>query len=770
MNTLSPRVKGLRENALNWKESQKEYIGQRLYHALNGIMCAGGMTRQEQQSRMLSSVIANSEAIIHEGELIVGYNYYGSDDGMWREYQIAEKSEKEKKRLVDYLKQGSLPGKRIDFITDCLDHFNSLVSPLPATSEPSEEYLLASGEGVVWSPGVAENHTVLGYEKVLQYGFYGILAEIENSIINLDASEADSQKKKQMLECAYEVARSACGIGKRYKIKAEAELKNCLDYSRARELNQLIEVLDRVPYYPAATFREAVQSLWFAHIINTWEDGINANSIGRIDQILYQYYKKDIEEGMITKEEAFELLCCLWIKLYRDYDVQQAMVGGVDKDGKDASNELSYMALDVTDALDFVRCLSVRLHKKSPPALIKRALEVVGKGNGIPFFFNDDVMIPALVSNGIELQDARDYAAIGCVEITIPGKANPHAVSNRVNLLKCLELALNDGAGLMTGEQIGPETGKISGMKSIEDIFEAYEKQTEHFIRIACDESNRLERRNSLALPMIYKSILTEGCLESGRDFNDGGAKYNYHESMPMGIPNVADSLAALDKLVFQDKKYTLSQVADMLKSNFSDEYTRQEFLNRAPKFGNDNDLVDGYASRVMRHYCNAIKKIKGVSGLGFFAQPFTFLWLIEAGGLTGATPDGRREGENIAYSISPMQGRDSSGLTAVLNSIAKLPAELAAGSTSAIIEVDPMLFEPDKIDNMVVLLHTAVKKGVGQIQFNVTNADTLKKAQAEPEKYQNLAVRVSGFSQRFCLLDKKLQDHIIARTKHEKL
>jgi len=446
------------------------------------------------------------------------------------------------------------------------------------------------------------------------------------------------------------------------------------------------------------------------------------------------------------------------------------MVGGVDKDGKDASNELSYMALDVTDALDFVRCLSVRLHKKSPPALIKRALEVVGKGNGIPFFFNDDVMIPALVSNGIELQDARDYAAIGCVEITIPGKANPHAVSNRVNLLKCLELALNDGAGLMTGEQIGPETGKISGMKSIEDIFEAYEKQTEHFIRIACDESNRLERRNSLALPMIYKSILTEGCLESGRDFNDGGAKYNYHESMPMGIPNVADSLAALDKLVFQDKKYTLSQVADMLKSNFSDEYTRQEFLNRAPKFGNDNDLVDGYASRVMRHYCNAIKKIKGVSGLGFFAQPFTFLWLIEAGGLTGATPDGRREGENIAYSISPMQGRDSSGLTAVLNSIAKLPAELAAGSTSAIIEVDPMLFEPDKIDNMVVLLHTAVKKGVGQIQFNVTNADTLKKAQAEPEKYQNLAVRVSGFSQRFCLLDKKLQDHIIARTKHEKL
>ena len=210
-----------------------------------------------------------------------------------------------------------------------------------------------------------------------------------------------------------------------------------------------------------------------------------------------------------------------------------------------------------------------------------------------------------------------------------------------------------------------------------------------------------------------------------------------------------------------------LSEVADILKGNFADEAIRQEFLNRAPKFGNDDDLVDSYAARVMEHFCNTLKKIKGVNGLGFFAQPFTFLWLIEAGGMTAATPDGRRDGENLAYSISPMQGRDSGGLTAVLNSIAKLPAKMAAGSTSAIIEVDPVLFEADKIDQMAVLLHTAFQKGVGQIQFNVTNAETLKKAQAEPEKYQNLAVRVSGFSQRFCLLDKKLQDHIIARTKH---
>jgi len=716
---------------------------------------------------MLASIIGNSAAVIQDDELIAGYNYYGSDEAMYSELSIYPRMEKGKKKLIDYLEQGNLTEEQIGFVIGALDSSVKYTAHTPYVPDASEQYADASSEGAVWSPGVAENHTVLGYEKVLRLGFSGILAEIKEGLKNLDLNDAASVKRKQLLECAAVVAENACNIGKRYEKKAEEKLKNCLSYERAQDLNRMIEVLDSVPHGPAKTFHEAVQSLWFAHIINTWEDGINANSIGRIDQILYPFYKKDIEEGRIAKDEAFELLCCLWIKLYRDYDVQQAMIGGVDQNGDDAANELSTMILDVTDALGFVRCLSVRLHKGSPQKLIKRALQVVGKGSGIPFFFNDDILIPALVSNGIELRDARDYAAIGCVEITIPGKANPHAVSNRINLLKCLELALNDGVSLTTGEQAGPKTGSVSKMTCMQDIVAAYKKQAEYFTGIACFESNRLELQNSLTLPMVYKSILTEGCLKSGRDFNDGGAKYNYHESMPMGIPNVADSLAALQKLVYENRKYTLKEVADILKGNFADETVRQEFLNRAPKFGNDDDLVDSYAARVLEHFCKTLKNIKGISGLGFFAQPFTFLWLIEAGSMTAATPDGRREGENIAYSISPMQGRDSSGLTAVLNSIAKLPSKMAAGSTSAIIEVDPALFERDKIDQMVIMLQTAFQKGVGQIQFNVTNAETLKKAQAEPEKYQNLAVRVSGFSQRFCLLDKKLQDHIIARTKH---
>lgn len=768
METLTPRVLALREAVLNGPRVNAAYVGQRLLPALKALECCGeGASHRVVRSRMLSAVIRDSAAVIHPGELIVGYNYCGTDDAVGYETGIYPRTPKSRQRLAGYLDGGCLTPEQKEYVLGALDRCERFLPPEPQLPEPAEEYQRAGNGGVIWSPGVSENHTVLGYEKVLRLGFTGIVKEIDAEMADTPPADAE---KRELLACARDVAQSACGLGRRYARKARAMLAGCGDEQTRRDLETVAAVTSRIPAHPARTFREAVQALWFAHIINTWEDGINANSIGRIDQILYPYYQKDIAAGRITKPEAFELLCCLWLKLYRDYDVQQAMVGGVGADGRDAANELSFMALDVTQALGFVRCLSVRLHKNSPDALVRRALELVAEGKGIPFFFNDEVLIDALTANGIALRDARDYAAIGCVEITIPGRANPHAVSNRVNLLKCLELALNDGVSMTSGDRLGPATGRAESFTCLDDIIAAYHKQAEYFIRLACEESNRLEIRYGRLLPMTYKSILTEGCLRSGRDFNAGGAQYNYHESMPMGIPNVADSLAALKKLVFDEKRYTLARVVKLLKDDFPDESARQDFINAAPKFGNDFDEVDGLAAGVMEHYCRVLKSVKGVSGLGFFAQPFTFLWLIEAGSMTAATPDGRRSGDNLAYSISPMQGRDAKGLTAVLRSIAKLPARLAAGSTSAIVEADPALFEAKRLGAMVTLMKTAVQMGVGQLQFNVVSAETLLAAQEHPEQHSNLAVRVSGFSQRFCLLDRKLQDHIIARTKHEAL
>jgi len=771
MLALSERVLQLRERALAWQETQRPIIGQRLVPALQGLAeCPPGTPWMMRKAQMLASVIRGSVPLVHRGELLVGYNFAGGDDEQWLEMTMARPDLARRAKLEAYLSRGALAEEQVEAALATLDGLDSMVPGVSFVPGPEPLAAKAPAEGLYWCQATAYNHTVIGYARVLEEGFLGLADEVRERLAGLEISSTEDLQARMVLESMLVVAEAGAEIGERYAAHVHALREGCADPGRAAELAALEDVLRQAPARPARTFHEALQSLWFAHIINTWEDGINANSLGRLDQILYPYYRRDVEAGRLTREEAFELLCCLWIKLYRDYDVQQVALGGVDAEGEDAANELTYMMLDVTEALGFVRCLSVRLHGGSPRPLLRRSLELVGKGNGIPFFFNDDVLVPALVDHGIAPRDARDYAAIGCVEITIPGKANPHAVSNRINLLKCLELALNDGCSMTTGERLGPATGDPAGMVCLEEVIAAYEQQVTHAVHSMCRETLRLAMAHRLAAPMPYKSLLTDGCLESGRDFNDRGARYDYHESMPMGIPNVADSLAAIDQLVFQESRFALADLVEALRRDYPDETVRLALRNRAPKYGNDDDAVDALAARVFRHYCELMRQVSETYQMLFFAQPFTFLWLVEAGQRTAATPDGRRRGENLAYSVSPMQGRDHRGLSALINSLAKLPQRMAAGSTSAIVEAEPVLFAGENLEHLVTLLQTAIKKGVGQLQFNVVSAETLRKAQAEPDKYRNLAVRVSGFSQRFCLLSKEIQDHIIARTKHASL
>jgi pyruvate formate-lyase/glycerol dehydratase family glycyl radical enzyme len=769
---LTERVETLRASALSWEDTQRAYIGQRLTPALEALgACPPNTPWMKRKARMLAGAIRGFEPLFDPVELVVGYNFSGGEDQQWLEMTLGVQpgapSAAQREQLHGYLIQGQVSASRIDAVLDLVAGAEHRVPCIGFTPECPGSVGQADAEGLFWCYATPYNHTIIGYRRVLEVGFEGLAAEVRHRLANLEVTSSEDWQAQMLLESSLIVAEAGADLGHRYAQALRARQVEWAEEGKHRDLERLYEVVSEVPAKPARTFHEAVQSLWFAHILNTWEDGINANSLGRLDQILYPYYRADIEAGRLTREEAFELLCCLWIKLYRDYDVQQVVVGGVDADGNDATNELTYLMLDVTDALDFVRCLSVRLHSGSPTALIRRSLELVGKGNGIPFFFNDDVLVPALVDQGIALADARDYAAIGCVEITIPGKANPHAVSNRINLLKCLELALNDGRSLMTGAQVGPPTGAPETMANVEDVWVAYERQVAHFTHEMCRETVRLGLDAALTAPMPYKSLLTEGCLEQGLDFNNRGARYDFHESMPMGIPNVADALEAIRLLVFEQGMLTLPELVTQMRQNFPNEALRQALLNRAPKFGNGDATVDDWAARVFRAYCDLLLKMSKTFDTPFFAQPFTFLWLVDAGQRTGATPDGRRRGENLAYSVSPMQGRDAKGLTALINSLARLPQRRAAGSTSAIVETEPVLFEDENLDHLVVLLQTAIQAGVGQLQFNVVNEETLRRAQAEPERYRNLAVRVSGFSQRFCLLSKEIQDHIIARTKH---
>ncbi|MEI7832374.1 MAG: pyruvate formate lyase family protein [bacterium] len=761
----SSRIRRLRERAVHWQEPQRAYIGQRLYHAMAALTAEDPATPLAlRQARMLAGVIRGVEPIILDDELLVGYNYLGEGAPDWG---LETRDSHTWGPFATYIRQGRLTEEQVQFIeTHAADVRASLPQVWPLVNQPAD-YRAAEEEGVIWAQGTANNHTVIGYARVLNEGFESIREEVAARLRKVKYGAPDAQRQWQFLRSALIVADAACEIGQRYAQTARLQADACEDATRRAELLAIAVVCEQVPARPARSFREAVQSLWFAHIMNTWEDGINANSLGRLDQILYPYYQADITAGRLTNDEACELLSALWLKIYRDYDVQQVTLGGVDADGHDATNELTYLMLDVTEQMDFIRCLSVRLHAGTPDTLLTRSLELVAKGQGIPFFFNDDVIIPALVDAGIPVADARDYAPLGCIELTIPGKSNPHAVSNRVNLLKCLELALNDGRSQTTGAQAGPHTGDPSTFTSMEDVLAAYRAQVEHFTALACRESLRLEDSFADTSPLPYKSLLTEGCIETARDFNDAGARYNYHQSMAMGIPNVADSLAVLRDLVFTQAHYTLPEMLAQLRADWPDERARLEALNRVPKFGNGEPAVDSLAADVFRHFCEVLTRMPAGRSMGFHAQPFTYLWLIDAGRKTGATSDGRHAGENIAYSISPMQGRDHAGLTALLRSLAALPQTLAAGCTSAIVETEPVLFAPEHRAVMVAVLRAAIASGVGQLQFNVVSAETLLRAQANPDNYRNLAVRVSGFSQRFCLLSQDLQDHIIARTKH---
>ena len=699
-------------------------------------------------------ICAQRLVLYQEGELIVGYNF---GDGPVSDGWVPQDNEADRK----ILKENGFSDEQIDRYFAYSEQANAgyhYAPPIQTTKQDIE--LDAEWAAIGWC--IADNHTVLGYEKVLKLGFEGLLDEIERYERQNGSSPLYNGAKR--------ICRASKVMAENYSRLAEQLAEKEQNSLRKTELKTIAQICRRVPYHPAHSLQEAIQSLFFAHIINTWEDGINANSLGRLDQLLYPYYRHDIDNGILTKEQAFDLICCLWIKLYRDYDVQQSCVGGCKADGSNAVNELSYLMLDATEELDFVRCLSVRYSASSDKAFIRRALEVVGHlQKGVPFFFNDDVMIPALVSKGIPLEDARGYTQIGCVETVIPGKSNPHAVSGKTNLLKALEYTLGNGHSLLNPDRMpGLDTGTLDSFRTYDAFEKAVFTQIAHLLENACSKVVRTSKMQEINAVKPYKSLLTDNCIQLNTDFNSRGAQYDYYQVMIGGVPNLADSLMVIKKFVFDEKKYTLSFLCKQLIQNFPEETIRQEFIHKAPKFGNDIEEVDRIAYRVIDYSCDCLDSLSAKYGYSFHAQPFTFLWMIDEGKCCAASPDGRKRGEIIAYSVSPMQGRDFNGFTALLNSIARLPTKRTPGTTSAIVEVDPKLFTDNNIDRFTDILLAAASIGLANVQFNTISADTLRDAQKNPDKYNNLAVRVSGFSQKFNLLDKEMQDHIIGRTKHK--
>ncbi len=666
---------------------------------------------------------------------------------------------------------------QLDKVTAGIDNYNTRHSAtVPGPLKDSIRPYLAGWQdsdtcSVIMGGGWVENHSIRDYAKLIKVGYSGLIKEVEDELEMHKMTEPDYPQRESFLLAMKSVCNAGIMFGRRYAELADQMAKhtdNSEDWSR---LSNMAIACRKVPEHGATTFREAVQSLWFAHLMACADDGINANSIGHLDRILEPYYQADLAAGRITRQGAVDLMIELAAKLYLEYDVQAITLGGVNSDGSSAVTEMSYIILEATSEFGEIRDLSVRIDSNTPEDFLLASANIVIKGGGIPFFFNDECFVPALAERGISLEDAREYSPIGCVELTIPGKASPHAVSGWFNLAKCLELALFNGMDPSSGTQLGPKTGEFINFKDFDEFKQALAKQVEWFaerIVYVCRRGENLQREFG---PLPSLSLLTDDCIKRGCDITNGGSVYNYHSFCLMGVPDTADALAAINKFVYNEASISPEGMLKALKENFKDcDALRHKLLNGAPKYGNDQDEVDLLAAEQCHQFINLMDSWSTPDNR-LFVHLFTFLVNIDFGKNVGALPDGRRAGEPLAYSLSAHQGRDLAGLTSMLSSLSKMPHNKAAAGSAAIIDLHPSVIESvNGPEVLVQLLRSAVKMGVGQLQWNVVSADRLLQAQKDPEHYGNIPVRVAGYSQIFSLIEHELQNHIIARHKHQEM
>ncbi|MBC8233686.1 discoidin domain-containing protein [bacterium] len=614
-------------------------------------------------------------------------------------------------------------------------------------------------------------HTVPGFEKIMRLGFDGIRAEAQAKLDNLDDTNAEELAKEPFWQAMTIICEAAGNFGKRYAQLARDMAEVEKDLSRKQELLQLADVCEQVPHSPARTFHEALQVLWFGHMMIELEDPPNAHSIGRIDQMLYPYYKRDMEEGILTREQALELMKCFGLKIWKSYDVQDTMLGGMKPDGTDGANDVSLLYLDAVEELDLHLQISARFHNNTDKAFWHRVAEVNSKCRGLPQMFSDETIIPALVKKGIPLEEARDYAIIGCIEVTIPGRCDPRVVNHYTNLAKCLELALNDGVCMLSGQQVGVKTGALTTLTSYEYVLEAYKTQVAYDVRQAVPRMHKAELEQRERFPMPILSVLTDDCIEKGIDITAGGARYNSTGVCGYGMANVGDSLAAIKKLVFEEGRLSLMEIFEAMRTNFEGkESLRQMLLNEAPKYGNDDDYVDSIVVEICRHFCEELEQYRNPRGGKYHAHLFSFVAAVGGGAGTAALPDGRLAREPVANSLAPQQGRDKEGITAMLKSAGKIDQTLAAAGTSLIFDLHPSILSGnngDGIDKLESLLSTYLSIGGGHVECNIVDENMLRAAQKEPEKYQHLSVRVAGYSAYFVNLAPDMQEHIIQKTKN---
>jgi len=632
----------------------------------------------------------------------------------------------------------------------------------------------------------APGHTVLG-SKIYRQGMEDLIKEVRGAMEQLDLyNDPAAYEKREELRAMEIAAGALIMFAQRHAEELDLLAAKEVNKERREELKQMAEICRRVPAQAPRTMHEALQYYWFVHLgviteLNPW-DSFNP---GRLDQHLLPFYRADLESGLLNKESAIELLQSFWIKFnnhpsppkvgvtaeesntYTDFCLINT--GGLKADGSNAVNEMSYILLDVIEEMRLLQPSSmVQVSKKNPDSFVDRAVKIVKTGFGQPSIFNTDAIVQELVRQGKSLEDARNGGASGCVESGAFG-TEAYILTGYFNLVKVLEITLHNGVDPQTGKQIGIESGPPASLKGFEDLKRAFRKQLKYFIDIKIAGSNMIERIFTQHLPAPFLSLLIDDCISSGVDYNAGGARYNTNYIQGVGLGSITDIFTAVKHHVFDEATISLETFLKVLSDNFEGhDELRAALLYDTPKYGNDDEQADQHARWVFDAFYEAVNGRKSPRGATYRINMLPTTSHVYFGKVCGATPDGRLAWEPLSEGISPFQGMDRKGPTAVLNSALKID-HLKTGGTLLNQKFTPDFFKDERsIRKVTQLIRSYFRMDGHHIQFNVVSADTLRDAQKHPEKYQDLIVRVAGYSDYFNELGPELQEEIIRRTEHE--
>lgn len=786
-----------------------------------------------RRAKAFAHILANLPIIIRDEELIVGSTTiaprgcqtYPEFSFAWLEpefdtlatrsadpFYISEQTKEELRKVHTYWK-----GKTTSEL---------------ATSYMEPETLRAM-EHNIFTPGNyfynGVGHVTVQYEKVLAIGYEGIIAEAEAELAGCNVGDGDYVTRSRFLQAVIISCKAVIGYANRYAELARQEAAACQDPARQRELLQIAKNCERVPAKGAESFYEACQSFWFVQQLLQIESSGHSISPGRFDQYMYPYYKKDLDAGVITREYAQELMDCIWVKLndlnkcrdaasaegFAGYSLFQNLIaGGQNKEGIDVTNDLSFMCIEASMHTQLpAPSLSVRVWNGTPHEFMIKAAELTRTGVGLPAYYNDEVIIPSLVSRGLTLQDAREYNIIGCVEPQKAGKTEGWHDAAFFNMCRPLELVFSNGRD--KGEQISIRTGEVADMQTFDEFYNAYKEQMKYNIGLLVNADNAIDVAHAERCPLPFLSCMVDDCIKRGKTVQEGGAVYNFTGPQGFGVANMADGLYAVKKLVYDEKKISITEWKELLALNYgkgldetsladmtleviaglkaagqpvgeaqvsaivnelknlaeSPEVQKKgqallDMIEEVPKFGNDIPEVDAFARDVAYTYTRPLETFHNPRGGMYQAGLYPVSANVPLGAQTGATPDGRLAHTPVADGVSPSAGKDVHGPTAAANSVSRLDHYIASNGTLFNQKFHPSaLSGREGLENFVALIRSYFDQKGSHMQFNVVSRETLLDAQKNPDKYKHLVVRVAGYSAHFTTLSRSLQDDIINRT-----